>query len=259
MDEDGDQFRIATSNSEGGASNNVFVLGEEGEQLKIIGGVTGLAMSERIFAARFVGDKAYLVTFPVAMRGWDPLFTVDLSDPTQPTVMGELVIPGYSTYLQPLDDTHLLAVGRSSQNVEVSLFDVSDMSAPRRVDVYTVVGGWETWSAAEHDHHAFAYFPEHHILALPVMTFGSYTGTRQQTILLNVDDEKGFSKVGSIEGGSQWSQTRNVRIGEFVYAFFGNELKVVSLASPDEVVADVPLGPPAEPMNQLVAVGNIVE
>ena len=217
------------------------MLDEQGDQLEIVGGVTGLAFSERIFAARFVGDKAYLVTFPVAMRGWDPLFTVDLSDPTQPSVMGELVIPGYSTYLQPLDDTHLLAVGRSSQNVEVSLFDVSDMSAPRRVDVYTIVGGSETWSAAEHDPHAFAYFPEQHILALPAITLG--WPLHQQTLLLKVDDQKGFSKVGTIEGGSQWDDQRNVRIGDFIYAFFGHELKVVSLASPDEVVADVELTP----------------
>ena len=88
MDEEGDQFRIATSNSEAGASNNVFVMSEHGEKLEIVGGVTGLALGERIYAARFMGDKAYLVTFPVAMRGWDPLFTVDLSDPTQPSVMG---------------------------------------------------------------------------------------------------------------------------------------------------------------------------
>ncbi|HEV8605386.1 MAG TPA: beta-propeller domain-containing protein [Tepidisphaeraceae bacterium] len=255
MDEEQDQFRIATSNSEGGASNNVFVLGEHGDQLEIIGGVTGLALSERIFAARFVGDKAYLVTFPVAMRGWDPLFTVDLSDPTQPSVTGELVIPGYSTYLQPLDDTHLLAVGRSSQSVEVSLFDVSDMSNPRRVDVYTIVGGFETWSAAEHDHHAFAYFPEHHILAMPVVTFGY--GNHQQALLLNVDDEKGFKEMGRIDGSSGWNDQRNVRIGDFVYAFFGRELKVVSLSSPGDVVADVELSPASG--NQVIEVGNLVK
>jgi len=244
MDEAGDQFRIATSSSESSASNNVFVLREQGRDLKIIGGVTGLALAEKIYAARFVGDKAYLVTFPVASRGWDPLFTVDLSDPTQPGVMGELVIPGYSTYLHPIDDTHLLAVGRSGQDVEVSLFDVSDMSAPRRVDVFTVVGGWETWSAAEHDSHAFSYFPEHHILALPVVNFDWRLNNPQQTLMLNVDDEKGFTEVGRIDGPSYWSQQRNVRIGEFVYAFFGTELKVVSLAAPQDVVADVQLNPP---------------
>src|SRR5882672_11495455 len=167
---------------------------------------------------------------------------------------GELVIPGYSTYLHPIDDTHLLAVGRSGQDVEVSLFDVSDMSAPRRVDVFTVVGGWETWSAAEHDHHAFAYFPEHHMLALPAVNFDWRLGNPQQTILLNVDDEKGLTEVGRIEGPSYWGEQRNVRIGEFIYAFFGTELKVVSLASPDEVVADVQLGASAEPVNQLVEV-----
>ena len=89
----------------------------------------------------------------------DPLFTVDLSDPTQPTVMGELVIPDYSEYLHPLDDGHLLSVGRDGSDLQVSLFDVSDMSDPRRVDVYTIHNGWYTWSAAESDHHAFAYFP----------------------------------------------------------------------------------------------------
>ncbi|MBC7106258.1 MAG: beta-propeller domain-containing protein, partial [Firmicutes bacterium] len=145
MDEYGGHFRSATT-TEGflfperpATRNNVFVLDEN---LQVVGRLTGLALSERIYAARFTGDRAYLVTFRVV----DPLFVVDLRDPRQPRVLGELKIPGYSEYLHPYDENHLIGIGREAaeapvpagqgtlifpppvvdRGLKVALFDVSD-------------------------------------------------------------------------------------------------------------------------------------
>jgi uncharacterized secreted protein with C-terminal beta-propeller domain len=176
------------------------------------------------------------------------LFTLDLSDPVNPKVAGELKIPGFSSYLHPIDDQHVLAIGRDGSNLQVSLFDVSDMGHPMRTDVYTIDGGWG--SSAESDHHAFAYFPEQHVLALPVWAWGG-----RRTVLLNIDLEHGISQLGAIVQ-SGWGPQRTVRIGEFVYAISGQHVKVVSLLDPDEVVAEVDLDPPA--VNEPVPVVNIM-
>src|SRR5215210_4601339 len=116
MDEEGDTFRVATTNDSAGplivpdpaapvarpipvgSSNGVYVLRQDGDELKVVGSITKLGMNERIQSARFVGDMAYLVTF---LRV-DPLFAIDLRDPAHPKVSGELKIPGFSSYLQPI-------------------------------------------------------------------------------------------------------------------------------------------------------------
>jgi uncharacterized secreted protein with C-terminal beta-propeller domain len=101
--------------------NNIYILDME---LNIVGKLEGLAPGERIYATRFIGDKCYLVTF----RQIDPFFVIDLSNPNNPEVLGELKIPGYSTYLHPYDATHIIGVGMEDRNVKISLFDVSDLS-----------------------------------------------------------------------------------------------------------------------------------
>ena len=115
-------------------SNNVYVLNEN---LTVIGSLEGLANGENLQSVRFIGDRCYLVTF---MRT-DPLFVIDLSQPTNPTVLGELKIPGYSDYLHPYDETHLIGVGKEAvdsnqgdfawyQGLKLSLFDVSNVNNP---------------------------------------------------------------------------------------------------------------------------------
>jgi uncharacterized secreted protein with C-terminal beta-propeller domain len=253
MDENGDYFRIATTSDGPNQSSNLFVLRQNDRTLETVGQLTGLGVGQQMFSARFMGDKAYLVTF----HNIDPLFTIDLSDPAAPRVAGELEIPGFSNYLHPIGDDYLLGLGGAWHHMQLSLFDVSDMADPRRVDLFKLDDGWSTSSTAQFDPHAFAYFPEYHILALPV-EINQSNGSVHETILLKVDPQSGFTKLGTINGYLQGAQ-RNVRIGDFVYAFFGSKLKVVELSSPDEVVADVELSPPAEPVNQLVEVANIVE
>lgn len=106
----------------------------------------------------------------------DPLSTLDLSDPTEPRVVGELKVPGYSDYIHPLGEDHLLAIGKDAvdvgsfawyQGVQISVFDVSDFADPQRVDV-EIVGDRGTDSEALHNPHAFNYFPALELLAVPM-------------------------------------------------------------------------------------------
>src|SRR3954464_12757035 len=145
-----------------GESNALSVLRQSGDQLGVVGSVTNLANGETLRAARFVGDdRAYLVT----VHQVDPLFTVDLTDPTHPRVAGQLTIPGFSSYLQPVSNDLLLGLGRDvdantkpDKGLQLSLFDVSDAAHPKRLALTPIATSWST-SEAEGDPHAFSYFP----------------------------------------------------------------------------------------------------
>jgi hypothetical protein len=145
----------------------VYVLEQAGDRLVTIGKVDGLGQGEQIYAVRFAGPVGYVVTF----RQADPLYTLDLSDPAQPRVAGELLLSGYSAYLDPIDSTHLIGVGQDAnalgqtQGTQISLFDVSDPLAPVRLAVYHVMFGH---SEAEFDPHAFLYWPASRLLVIPV-------------------------------------------------------------------------------------------
>lgn len=121
-----------------------------------VGRVGGLGKDETIRSVRFAGPVGYVVTF----RQTDPLYSLDLSDPTRPRVTGELKIPGYSAYLHPIGDGLILGVGQDAdlqgrtKGLQMSLFDVTDPAAPRRLDQVALPGGW---SDVEGDHHAFTY------------------------------------------------------------------------------------------------------
>lgn len=151
--------------------NNVYILGQVEEELTMMGSITDIAPRETIQSARFVGDRGYVVTFEQI----DPLFTLDLSDPSNPTIMGELKVPGFSTFLQPIDENHLLAVGQYipedgffSRGVQLSIFDVTDFSNP--VLSSSVILGEESgaYSEALNNPKALTYFAEGGMVALPV-------------------------------------------------------------------------------------------
>ncbi len=131
------------------------------------GQVRGLGMDERIYAVRFMGDTGYLVTF----RETDPLYSLDLSDPKAPKSVGELKINGYSAYLHPLGKNHLIGIGQDATQdgqttgTQVSIFDVSDLANPTRVQQLTLP---ESYSEAEYDHHAFLYWQPKNVAVLPV-------------------------------------------------------------------------------------------
>ena len=157
MDEHDGVLRVASTTGDDASAatqSRVTVLRPDGERLRAVGTVTGLGRGERIRGVRFAGSVGYVVTF----RQTDPLYTLDLSDPAAPRAAGELKVLGYSAYLHPLGDGLLLGVGQDGDSagrlrgLQMSLFDVSDPAAPRRLDRVPLPGAW---SDVEGDHHAF--------------------------------------------------------------------------------------------------------
>ncbi|WP_027342339.1 beta-propeller domain-containing protein [Hamadaea tsunoensis] len=152
------------------SSSSVYTLKQDGGNLKIAGTVGGLGKGEQIYAVRFVGPQAYVVTF----RRTDPLFTIDLRDPAHPAVAGELKVPGYSSYLHPVDGGRLIGIGQDATDkgvatgTQISLFDVADPDKPARLAQLTLGFGW---SGAEYDPHAFLYWPDAHLLVIPATTY----------------------------------------------------------------------------------------
>jgi hypothetical protein len=163
------RLRVATTiDTTPQSHSGVYVLATDGGLLVQVGAVDGLGKGERIYAVRFVGPVGYVVTF----RQTDPLYTVDLSNPTAPRVRGELKIPGYSAYLHPVGDARLIGVGQDAtdqgqtRGTQVSLFDVSNLDDPTRLGrPYTFSGAY---SEAEFDPHAFLYWAPTGLLVVPI-------------------------------------------------------------------------------------------
>lgn len=137
--------------------NDVYVLDKK---LKIIGSIQDLGLGEKIYSARFIKDRGYLVTF----RQTDPFYVLDLSDPVNPKKTGELKIPGFSSYLHPLEDNKILGVGREDSKVKLSYFDVTDPVNPQEIDKYSLA---EYWTEVADNHHAFLQDAKHQIFFIP--------------------------------------------------------------------------------------------
>ena len=183
MDEFEGHFRVATTEGVAWApdsepKNHLFILNEQLEQ---VGSVENLAPGERIYSVRFIGSKAYMVTF----RETDPLFAIDVSNPAAPEVLGELKIPGFSNYLHPLDDKHLIGFGYDTKiepvkgggeprivtgGMKISLFDVSDMANPKETDT-EIIGGPGTYSALQYDHKALFRHEQQSLFGFPVSIY----------------------------------------------------------------------------------------
>ena len=154
--------------SERESESFVTVLEPRNGELVTIGRVGGLGKGEQIFSVRFIGDMGYVVTF----RQTDPLYTIDISDPTRPTVAGELKILGFSAYLHPIGDDLILGVGQDANSrgrlkgSQLSIFDVSDPANPVRIDQLSLSKGGN--SEVEYDHRAFLYWDESNLAVLPV-------------------------------------------------------------------------------------------
>jgi uncharacterized secreted protein with C-terminal beta-propeller domain len=189
----------------------VTVLGEDAGTLRELGRVGGLGKGERIYAVRFMGDAGYVVTF----RQVDPLYTLDLSNPAKPAVRGELKLPGFSSYLHPVGDDLLLGLGQDADDAgrthgtQLSLFDVSDLSAPRRLHQYAFGDG--STSEAEYDHHAFLYWPPTKLAVIPLTTYrqeDAFTGA----VGLAVDPGKGITERGRAQHeGAQYAYQSTIR------------------------------------------------
>jgi len=180
--------RITSTGADGASSttyavtamseSQVMVLALEGTQFKEVGRVEELGVDERIYAVRFMGDRGFVVTF----RQTDPLYTLDLSLPQNPIMVGELKVDGFSNYLHPMkDQNYLLAIGQDADpetgralGLAISVFDVRDMSNPTRVQYHVIR---ESYSDAQNDHLAFRFLSDavldtRGILMVPVSIYG---------------------------------------------------------------------------------------
>ncbi len=198
-------LRIATTdmdwNPQGRGGNHLFVMHEDGKSLKTIGQLRGLAKGERIYAGRMFGDKGYLVTF----RQTDPLFTLDLSNPRDPKLVGELKINGFSSYIHPMANNLLLTVGQDADDsgrvtgLQLQVFDVSNPAKPTR-RFQEKLSSWSTYSTstASSDHHAFTFDDATGTLAIP--TAGSTDDGQQYNglVVYGVDAKRGFTLYGRV-------------------------------------------------------------
>lgn len=244
LDEEGDAIRVATTTGMWGRwwrdedeleemENHVWVLEQQGSTFVPVGHLGGIAKGERLMSTRMQGNKGYLVTYKLI----DPLFTVDLSDHANPRLVGELKVPGFSTYLHPIADGKLLSIGIDGEErwrTQVSLFDVSNFAQPMLQTALPVEAqnSWG-WSEALYDHKAFQYWAPKKLLAIPQSTYEytNYYNYRylSQLVLVNVDTTTGLSVRGRIDHSAYYNSDpekywqyvdirRSIFMGDYVYA-----------------------------------------
>jgi len=266
LDEDASgRLRIATTRSSNfhafGESresySNLYVLASD---LKVVGSVENLAPGERIFSVRFMGNRVYLVTF----KQIDPLFVIDLSNPQAPRVLGELKIPGFSTYLHPYDENTLIGLGRDVQvdvygnakngGIKLSLFDVSNPASPKELDTY-IAGEAGSNSLALDNHKAFLFSKDKNLLMIPASLTSlnsSYRPYFSGALVFSIDNKK-FNLRGEIDhsdGGrylraDYWcgyscydnSVQRGLYIQNTLYTFSNKYLKLNRLSDLSSVQA----------------------
>ena len=235
MSEHKNHFRVATTldpwNSRNDKSeNNLYVFDDN---LNRVGVIEGLAAGERIYSTRFIGDRAYMVTFEQI----DPLFVFDLSNPSQPKVLGELKIPGFSNYLHPYDENHLIGFGQDAsmdgqiQGFKLSLFNVENPTDPKEVHTFKI-GDRGTYSELEYNHKALLFSKDKNIIAFPISiyenkqpgidTWGDLTF--MGAVNLGLDLQNGFSLKAKythlaegIDSEFPWNYDYNSVINRLIY------------------------------------------
>ncbi len=194
----GHLFVAATNGTPWGWNSSesfIHSLRQDGDRLINVGSVGNMGRGEEIYSVRFIGSRAYVVTFVQV----DPLYVIDLTDPANMKVLGELKIPGYSAYLHPLGEGLLAGVGRGDEwggisGAKVSLFDVSDPSDPRELDNYVLA---DAASDVEWDHRAFLWWEPEAMLVVPVRSY--YNPESNGALVLNVDRRRGISLRGIVQ------------------------------------------------------------
>ncbi|MBI2675216.1 MAG: beta-propeller domain-containing protein [Candidatus Aenigmarchaeota archaeon] len=269
MDEHRDYFRIATTRGHSWESDkpsvsNVYILDKD---MKAAGSLEGLAPGEQIYSVRFMGDRAYIVTF----KKVDPLFVLDLSDPNDPKVLGKLKIPGYSDYLHPYDESHIIGVGKEAaeaeegdfawyQGMKIAIFDVSDVENPKELHKIGI-GDRGTDSEALHNHKAFLFDKERQLLVIPVLLaeikdktgrpaneYGNFVfqgayvyritlenGFELRGRITHFKDDDAFKKSGYWFYGPGYSVQRSLYIRDVLYTVSQKMIKASSLGDLTEI------------------------
>jgi len=236
---------------------NVYVLDKS---LHSTGKLEGLSPGEQVYSARFMGDKAYLVTY----KRTDPLFVIGLQDPARPKVLGQLNVTGVSDYLQPYDETHLIGIGQSGTDVtwenavrftglKISLFNVTDPNQPTETSRY-LIGGPGTSSPAINDHKAVLFDKTLNLLVIPVEVTAqpqdttywySYQPVWQGAYVFNITPDNGIVFKGGItqlQNGQlpTWQDnnlfiTRTLYIGNVLYTISNDKVQMNSLSDLSEL------------------------
>jgi uncharacterized secreted protein with C-terminal beta-propeller domain len=247
-------------------ANNVYVLDST---MAVVGKIEGMAPGEKIYSARFMGDRAYVVTFEKV----DPLFVINLTDPRDPQVLGWLKTPGFSDYLQPLDQNHVLGIGKDAvaseqgdfawyQGMKLSVFDVTNLTSPVETSTY-VIGNRGTTSPALTDQKALLYDGSRNLLVIPVTVakvdasqYGGQppasaygTPVWQGAYVLNISPDEGISLNGTVThlGGKLTGNSadynlyvqRALYIGDFLYTISDGQVMISSLQGPATVATVV--------------------
>ena len=262
MDEYKGNFRVVMTegnmwDEKNPSKNHLYILNET---MKTTGSVKGLAKGERIYSARFMGDKAYMVTF----RETDPLFVIDVADPAKPKVLGELKIPGFSNYLHPLDENHLIGFGYDTvarknpsggepliltQGMKISLFDVTDFHNPK--EKFTeIIGGRGTYSPLQYDHKALFQHKKRNLFGFPISIYEEgekefdvdYKGSG--ALVYEITPERGIVLKGDLvqkktsgEQYEDWEKQvqRLLYSGDSLFTLSMNEIKSYQLDSFKEI------------------------
>lgn len=213
----------------------VTVLRDNGAVLEQVGQVGGLGRDERIYAVRFIGPLGYVVTF----RQTDPLYVVDLSNPRVPRVVGELKIPGFSSYLHPIGPGLLLGVGQDAdesgrrRGAQVSVFDVSVPTKPTRLHQVTLSQG--SASSVDYDHHAFLWWAPTGLALLPVSEYRPEEGTASTGVIGLSAGAAALRELGRIEHPAtdrgQAQIERSVVVGSTVFTVSGAGILASDLAT----------------------------
>lgn len=275
MDEYEGVLRVATTSGwvpNTQAASNITTLSEREGELSLLGELTGLAPAEDIRSVRFDGDRGFVVTF----KKTDPLFVIGLQNPETPSVLGELKIPGFSTYMHRLDENHLLAVGFDADDqgsfayfdgIQIQIFDVSDLQNPILLHK-TIIGTRGSGSEALMNHLAFNYFPAKNALALPAtLCDGGDNGVYANRLgfsgllVFDVSLENGITEIGglpfaeplaetasvsSADCQQWWSDStslvkRSIFMEDYAIGISDNVLKAAALDNLSEVLQSLPL------------------
>lgn len=233
-------LRIASSASwASGQGADVTVLEQQATELNVVGSVTGIGAGEQLYAARFVGNRGYVVTFLQT----DPLFTIDLSDPRNPQQVGELVIPGFSNYLHVADADHLLGIGHNANEagqrlgLQLSVFDVALIDQPKRV-AKADIGSQFASSEATWNPKAFTYWENERLIAFPVQYYTDSVAPFAETNLyegiyiFKLQPDFSLTFTGSMDDYSAFSTSWNrvVFIEDRVYAINRNKIRAALLS-----------------------------
>jgi uncharacterized secreted protein with C-terminal beta-propeller domain len=272
MDEYNSYFRIATTKGRltrtgGSTSNNIYIYNDN---LNLTGKIEDIAPGESIYSARFMGDRVYLVTF----KKIDPFFVIDLSDPENPKILGKLKIPGYSDYLHPYDENHIIGIGKETveaeeewgdfawyQGLKIAIFDVTDVENPKELHKI-VIGDRGTDSEVLRDHKAFLFDREKNLLVIPVLlaeikgdkeslprnTYGEYVfqgayvyritlknGFELMGRITHYNDTESFMKSGYYFRGDGYSIRRSLYIDNVLYTISERKIKLNSLEDLKEI------------------------